>query len=385
LLAALSSKQRIACAVLLAIPLAAASATAGLDGRLTELDDTNDGEDFFAYGDSIVGAGSGGIGKADGPNLLCPTRCDSWVFHMRNAFAPAASADINQDGPGKGTAHGLARVPAYFPGPGAGQTVFMEYGINDCMSSNGALGPEDSAAAALSIVHAIEATGRRVVWDLPITMTRPYGEAYSYQGCVATLDVQRERMAAMVAAALAEDRMVVPLYDAIDEHPYDGVPDPQDPYYTYDGLHIRSQGHVRLAELQWFFLSGQDRSLDWRAPADDFEGGKRPVLVAHYPQTVVVPTADLGGVAKEDVRAFDLTDGVEVPVGPGAGDTVHIAVQAGHEYILSDDAVEASSHFQAWPGPASSLVDLALGVERGPFEVLTGNGIVPPKVRWPTL
>jgi hypothetical protein len=234
----------------LAVVLMAASGSAGVGlstpgERLAEGNGANDGEDYFAYGDSIVAArdveGSG----------LAPNGFDSFVMWHRNLNDPAKSADHNSNGSGQGCLWAKAHLADFVNWTNRSQVYVLAFGNNDPRSVRGGLTPEQSASCLADLYNATVVKRPATVWAniSPITVPCAVGADYDVG-----LEAQRARAQAIQAKA---DQLGVPLwnrYDAIDIEPGNGVLDPADPALLFDCIHPNRDGHIRLAQSLGAFL-----------------------------------------------------------------------------------------------------------------------------------
>lgn len=228
--------------------------------------DRNDGETFFAMGDSITSSRLMTAGDAlamnpsDFPPLVrqdrnangvpdfaegfavnLPGGESTYVNLMRDRHAPWASADHSMSGSGAGTAWGVDNLDRYLEGARDGQSFIVLLGNNDYRFG---LTPEETADNLVAIHEGIAQAGVRGVWCNLVVPAADHPSAAGFA----------ERVAAIEAAALAHGAVAVPFYDALDIHPYNGQLDAQNPMFFRDAVHPNALGHMRMADMLWSYL-----------------------------------------------------------------------------------------------------------------------------------
>ncbi|HUR61947.1 MAG TPA: SGNH/GDSL hydrolase family protein, partial [Candidatus Thermoplasmatota archaeon] len=212
--------------------------------RATELNGVNDGEDYFAYGDSIVAAlDSQGSG-------LAPKGADSFVMWHRNLNDPLASADHNQDGNGQGCIWAKSHRATYTPGTDHSQVFVLAFGNNDPRPIRGGLNATASASCILELYNATHVRRHHIV----LANLMPIDPACIGVDYDASLTAQRERVQALEALAARYGVTTWNRYDAIDAAPGNGILDAPDPSLVYDCIHPNRQGHIALAQSLGAFL-----------------------------------------------------------------------------------------------------------------------------------
>lgn len=177
----------------------------------------------YVYGDSIVGATNykAGIG-----------------------FAAQVADGYNTDGAG----HGCTWAHENFTDVQA-DIVVVAFGTNDPKPSGGNLTSEASATCLVNLALRFSRTGHTVV----LAATHPV-VAYCRNDYDTSVETQRVRLAALLAAADRTGIRVWHRYDAIDAVPNNGELDSADPTLLYDCTHPNQAGHDRLAASLRLFL-----------------------------------------------------------------------------------------------------------------------------------
>lgn len=236
-------------AALLAALLLAAGSVAAVTPA-DEGDNGNDGEDVFAFGDSVVAARD-----VEGSGLL-PGGRDSFVYWHRALHGPTGTADINTNGAGQGCLWALGKLPAYTKVDAPGQVLILAFGNNDPRTSKGALTPAQSASCLGALYEAAKERRPNAVWAalMPLDPECPAKEPGAEREY--PLERQRQRAAAIQAEAEARGARLWLRFDAIDVEPGNGVVDAPDPRLVHDCIHPNRDGHLALANSLARYLDG---------------------------------------------------------------------------------------------------------------------------------
>jgi hypothetical protein len=293
-----------------------------------EFDGLNTGESHYMFGDSITMAAK--TAKAGNDNL--PGSFSSPLWQAR---PPGVTVDVYKQGGGKGTCWAEQHLADVDPPPSlaAGQTFILEFHHNDWSSAKCGWTIEQTVAGNLRMHDRLVEQGVgqvRFANVLAKSGTDACNQEPLGEGEGQHLGLQRSRAAALRDMALQRGRVSLPMYDAVDRVPGNGVLDDADPALVYDCIHPTHEGNRRLGEFLWWFLLGHDHQV-----RPNVDGHVR--VVANYTQVVPVPTAAGWGSA---VQAYDLTSGAAVPVKAGAAGFVELATERGHQYLVGPAAHE---------------------------------------------
>jgi len=229
-----------------------AGCMAGAIAATTDNDGVNEGETYFAFGDSIVSADAN-----EGSGLL-PDGKDSFIDWYRNLYDPLASVDHSFKGSGQGCLWATAHRSLYIQVAHKSQVYVLAFGNNDPRPSRGNLTPEQSASCQANLYNLTAAIRTTTVWAnlSPMTADCNATAALGADAYDVGLDAQRARAEAVQRAADAMGVRIWNRYDAIDIHPGNGILDPADPSLVYDCIHPNRDGHIRLAQSLHDFLGG---------------------------------------------------------------------------------------------------------------------------------
>lgn len=189
----------------------------------------NDGEDIFAFGDSLTVANGGNLAR-DGS--------DSYVYALRDEILPNGTADHNMDGAGQSSAWGLQHVNKYLPREGRNKVFFFAFGANDRRDFHGNLSAEETVANLAAIYEVVEPYADQVIigvtvlhacpsWDLPML-------------------VQRQWLSDVEAGLAERGLPFVRLYDALDSNPGNEAPDAWEETHFADCIHPDMDGNAQL-------------------------------------------------------------------------------------------------------------------------------------------
>lgn len=278
-----------------------------------ELDQENDGEDYFAYGDSITTATD---------NDLDPSGAESYVMQMRDENDPSALADHSFDGFGQSSQWGLDNYASYFPSSNPNQVILVEFGANDRRADRGNLSAAVTASNLMQLHNQTQAHGQGWVGSSPLWQP----DCTEIQEWWLATHHQEQWIEEVHARALRFDVRLLPIWDALDTDPMNGRVDAFNATHTADCIHPDVVGQGLLGAFYWFFLTGQDYQSSWDAQALELS------VVASYNQTIITPMR--GEWDAQDLWVFDATSEALASWAFGFDESLHVPVLNGHEYRI---------------------------------------------------
>jgi lysophospholipase L1-like esterase len=226
-------------------------------------DGINEGEYYFAYGDSITQAIFGGG--------LSPDGSDCYVMQMRNLYDPGKTVDHNLDGSGQDSTWGLANFNAHY---NVSNVFFIFlFGANDAAHGmTNAL----SASNMVALYNTTKAHGSTPELCL-MTLMNP--DVFSYA-------IQKPRITATEQLCKNFSIPFVKMYDAIDSVPWNGRLDDWNGFYyggDSSGVHPNITGHRKMADFLWYFISGSDHQETY------FSSNDTIISHVYYNETLYIP------------------------------------------------------------------------------------------------
>ena len=197
----------------------------------------NQGEYYFAYGDSIT--------RATGCCNLDIDGSDCYIMQMRDTYDVTKSVNHNFDGGGQTSTWGLNNFNSHY-NVGNDYFVFM-FGANDCL--NGGMPPSVTANSMVEIYNRSYANGSTPMLCLQ-TLMSPSSFSYS---------IQKSRIIATMSLCENYSIPYVKMFDAIDSIPWNGrLDDWNSIFYGGDNVHPDATGHKEMSEFLWYFINGSD-------------------------------------------------------------------------------------------------------------------------------
>ena len=195
---------------------------------------------YYGYGDSIVG----GLTEP-----LNPDGSEGFILYMQDSFDPTNTSSRNIDGGGKSSSWGYSNIGTHVTD--WGNCIIEAFGVNDYYIDG--LTADESAQYKM------------LMYNLSIS----HDSQDHYYPCINTLadpsngmrpwNTQFARINATEQLFKRYCVRYVPLYDALDLVPLNGVCDGFYDDSTYiDYVHPNAAGNVLMAELLWTFISGSD-------------------------------------------------------------------------------------------------------------------------------
>ncbi|HEC82417.1 MAG TPA: hypothetical protein ENI53_00845 [Thermoplasmatales archaeon] len=282
------------------------------DSNDGDLQPNNDGEYYFAYGDSITRAVQGD---------LSPDGMDCYIHQMNETYDPLNTADNNMDGGGKTSFWGLDNFASHY-NP-SNTYFFIFFGRNDLRDADGVSETKEQYASnMLEMYNRSVENGSITYLLLPlISLT----EGYSSSPRVVTHDMEIEWITYAQQQYEKFDVKYIKLYDAIDSDPWNGRIDTHNSsYFTTDGVHPNLSGHQAMAEFIWYFVSGQDYNETYYATNNTI------VIDANYNETIYVSRRD--NWSWNHIKVYCITNSTYVNWTQGYNNTIHIQIKKGYRY-----------------------------------------------------
>lgn len=292
------------CKHLIPIAISALFICFGLSGCLQG--EQNQGEYYYAYGDSIT--------RATGCCGLDYDGSDSYIMQMRDKYDVNKSADHNFDGGGQTSTWGLNNLHMHYH-PGNEYFIFM-FGANDCIKG----GPPPSVTAnnLVEIYNRTYSNGSTPILCLQ-TLMSPGSVSYS---------IQKLSINAIISICETYSISYVKMFDAIDSIPWNGrLDDWNSNFFSGDNIHPDVAGHKEMSKFLWFFINGDDYTETYHINDDT------KVVSVNYNATIYIDIRTSWN--SSDIIVNCTANNTIVPHIIGYNNTIHFSGVKGCSYVLT--------------------------------------------------
>jgi lysophospholipase L1-like esterase len=289
---------------LILITLSALVICLGISGCLQ--DKQNQGEYYYAYGDSIT--------RATGCCGLNFDGSDSYIIQMRNKYDVNKSADHNFNGGGQTSTWGLNNLHTHY-NPGNEYFIFM-FGVNDCIKGEPSLSV--TAKNLVEIYNRTNANGSTPVLCIQ-TLVSHSSVSYS---------IQKLRINATISLCETYSIPYVKMFDAIDSVPWNGeLDDWNSDFFSGDNIHPDVLGHKEMSRFLWFFINEDDYTETYYVNNDTI------VVSVDYNQTIYIDKHSSWNVS--DIIVNCTTKNTIIPHIIGYDNKIHFLGLKGCSYEIT--------------------------------------------------
>ena len=301
----------------------------------------NDGEYYFAYGDSITNS-SQGSNAEDGT--------DCYIFQMNETYDPTNDAGHNGDGGGKTSRWGDTNKAAHYD---SGNNVFVfMFGQNDLRDKDAVSETKEEYASKMMSIYNYTSGGRDGYSDSYPCLPLICATNHTYAPRNITRSLLLSWLNYTESVYESYDVKFIPMYDAIDSEPHNGRKDAFNLFYMVEWdeggwSHPNTTGHREMAALAWFFINGDDYDETYYAGNDTI------VVDAFYNQTIYIDKREEWGWA--NITVFCTSNDTEIGWSQGYDDTIHFEVVNGSSYEVTGST---DIHFNSINGDVNNTATL---------------------------
>jgi len=292
-------------------------------------DGNNEGEYYFAFGDSITAGKQ--IDDCDGFDYSLV-----YISQMKARHDAVNSVDhIDDTGAGMRSDEGIENFSTWYDS-GNDWFVFM-FGNNDCATYEGGLenwaNAEAYAKNMMTIYNwSIENGSKTMLCCMPgykYDVSRWHSQPGNY------MPYMNESMEIWLDNCIK----FFPTWDAIDDIPLDGrfQQIDVDNYNCSSRSHLNFDGHKAIGELMWIFINGWDYNTTY------YSGNNTLLVATDYNETIFINNTKYTWDT-DDLRILCLNNDTEVgftlQTAFNGSQMIRFDIQKGSEYILADNILE---------------------------------------------